>query len=235
MDASVLTFLVTRRAVLCTGFLAEVKTNSSSVTVGLARNVHSSLLAVTAIANAGMLTFQNCTARLLASITAFGKLITGLFNFMAAIKLLLNNLLARERRAFFPAHSGTEMATRQKFNALFLALECLHRGPTWYTLLMTTSWDDFFNFYRAPSTILTIMALPVASAFMLRAQFGRTVLLAFVQRMVSVIGMAYSFTHVTARKAKLAWQGATSFWCSLEVVCYFCMYYSFWVVTANQL
>lgn len=55
----------------------------------------------------------------------------------------------------------------------------------------------------------------------------------FVQRMVSIIRVAYSFAYVTARKAKLTWQGATSFWCSLEVVYSLGVDYSFRMVTAN--
>lgn len=88
---------------------------------------------------------------------------------MTTIKLLLDNNFTRKRKAVFPALSRAEVTARQKFVTLFLAFKPPLRRSAWYTLPMATNWDHFFYFYRAPSAILSIVALFIASALMFRA------------------------------------------------------------------
>jgi len=154
---------------------------------------------------------------------------------MTTIKFPLDNSLTLQRSAFFPARSRTEVTTWQKFQTLHLALECLYRRSTRYSLLVTTFWDFLFHFYWAARAIFAKVALPVASGLVLSTQFHWTVFLAFVQRMLTVIGMTHSFANVTTWKAKRAWQDTSSFWRFLEVVYILCMDHSLRVVAANQL
>ena len=123
---------------------------------------------------------------------------------MAAVKFSLDNLQTLERSAVFPTLSRAEVTTRQKFQTLHLTPEFLHGYSARYNLLVSACWDLLFHFHRALRTIFAKVALSIASALVLRAQFHETVLLAFVQFMVTVIRMTNSLATVTTRKAELA-------------------------------
>lgn len=153
---------------------------------------------------------------------------------MPAFKLPFDYIFTLERRAFFPAFSWTKVTANQELETFYLTLKRLRRRSTWNKLLVSTFWDLFLNLDRAPSTIITKMTLSFAFALVLGTKFRTTILLALVQRMITVIRMTNPFAHVTTRKPKTALQDTTAFRSLLEVICTFGMDNSVWMVFTNQ-